>query len=343
MSATAYWLARGLVRAGVEVHVVTDGNLVEDDYRINDQTKEQSQGVIVHFVPSKLPWYIPNTEQRLAKLVDTALSVCKNHDINIVDAQYLVPYGFAGSIINSFTGIPYIIRHGGSDIAKFLNNGYFPLLIERTLRNAVVVVSDNPILSNFAKRIKYLPRYIPDNKEFKSNRKANNSITCAYIGKINYYWIHKGLHKIANMVKGSGIRMLYLGQGKGKDDFKQICKPEGLFYHFIHPSKMPDFLNQIDYLFYFQAENPIIDFSNIVLEAVSMGIPILTDQADLFANYQDFFEVDQWVIQLDLSLMGEDLAKFLKKVKKPQAVPFKIGYDSYIKDNIALYKKALKI
>lgn len=341
MSSAAYWLANGLAQVGVEVHVVTDGNLVEKEYRIDDKPKKEIQGVNVHHVHPEIPWYIPNTEQRLAKLVDTALGVCNKYNISLVDAQYLVPYGFAGSIINAFTGIPYVIRHGGSDIAKFFNKGFFPLLMERALSGAALTVSDNPVVSNLAKAVKCLHRYMPPDKEFVPNQLTNRSLTCAYIGKINYHWEHKGLHKIANIVKGSGIQMLYLGQGKGMDNFIQTCKPEGVFYNFIHPSRMPDFLSQTDYLFYFKANNPIPDFSNLILEAVSMGVPILTDRADLFDKYQDYFDVDQWVIQLDPSLSGKVFAQFIKDIKKPQAVPLNISYDSYVQENITLYRNVL--
>ncbi len=343
MSSAAFWLARGLASSGVEVHVVSDGNIVEDEYRINDDFTNGSQGLTVHFVSNKLPWYIPYTEQRLAKLIDTALAVCKKHDIDIVDAQYLVPYGFVGSIINSFTGIPYVFRHGGSDIAKFLNNGYFPLLTKHTLRGAAVTVSDNPILKSLAKRIEFLPRYIPHCEDFAPKQKKSRPITCAYIGKVNHYWRHKSLHMIANIIKGSGIKMVYLSQGKGMEDFKQTCNPEGVFHEFIHPSKMPEFLNKIDYLFYYQGESPLVDFANIVLEAVSMGIPILTDRVDLFAKYQDYFAVENWVIQIDPSVTGVGFARFLEGIKKPQPVPLKIGYDHFIRGNIALYNEVLSM
>jgi hypothetical protein len=342
MAALAYWLAWGLGQSGVEVHLVTDGNLVEPDYRISDYQTEEYLGVTVHYVPDDIPWHIPYSEHRLAKLVDTALAVCRNNSIDIIDAQYLLPYGFAGSIVSSFTGIPYVIRHGGSDISKFLEAGLFPSLINKTLQGAAAVVTGDTRVVAYSRRTVKLPPYVPDEKQFAPYARQSRPITCAYVGKVNYYWEHKGLDKIARIVKSSGIKMIYLAQGKGKADFVQRYNPEGTFQKFLHPSKMPEFLRQIDFLFHFVGENPVPGFSNIVMEAVSMGIPILTDRLDLFEQYKDYFDLDKWVLEVPPSTKEQSFGQFLKGINHPKPVGLKVSYENFIEDNIRLYQEILR-
>lgn len=338
VSAAAYWLARGLAEAGVEVHVVTNSQSVEKEYLIPscDLRNNLPQGVAVHQVAIDTPWHIPFSPLYEAKLLDKALEVCATHQIELLDGFYLIPYGITAFLAAKLTGLPYVIRHGGSDLAKFWRQGMLPELLRLTISQATAVVSDRPEISHLNENCCSIPRYIPDERFFQPDQEGVREIpTFAYVGKINYYWQHKGIDRILEFWRPyrGNSRLLFLGGGLGKDDFIARCKPAGVeFCAFLPPWKMPAFLQRVDYLFYLVKNNPIPDVSNLALEAVASGVRILTDDVGAFSLYEAYFPVTDYVLPME-------------NFTVPQTVPVRPGgklritYADYITANLNLYSK----
>ncbi|MGO8714962.1 MAG: glycosyltransferase [Smithella sp.] len=339
ISAAAYWLAKGLAEAGVEVHVVTNSLAIETEYRISGYDLERNlpEGVTVHQVDSATPWHLPFSPLYEAKLLDKSLEVCNRYHIDILDSRYLIPYGIVAFLAGRITSLPYIIRHGGSDLDKFWYKGELYSLLKLTFSNAAAVVSERPEIRGLNPGGVNLPRYIPDERFFYPLPKENKQPNLAYVGKINYYWQHKGLEQIIEFWKpySSMSRLVFLAGGTGKADFMRKCQVEGIeFADFIPPWEMPAFLRRIDYLFCLVKNNPIPDVSNIVLEAVSSGVKILTDDVDLFGIYQSLFPVSDHVIDLDSFTFSDTTECGLPGVLKSD-------FRTYVALNINLYKKLL--
>lgn len=215
-----------------------------------------------------------------------------------IDTDYLVPYGIVGYLLSKITGIPYILRHGGSDWAKFLHKGLFSHLLGNVVQNAAAIITDNKNRGFFKatnSNVYVLPRYIPDEKYFTMI--SHEVPTFAYIGKINHYWKYKSLDKIVDIF--SGIKeehtLHLVGQGKGFGEFAKFVEAHGLRTHefrkFVHPVNMPYLLGHIDYLLYFSQDNPIKDFSNIVCEAVWSGVPVITDRQLDIKEYTQYTKI----------------------------------------------------
>jgi glycosyltransferase involved in cell wall biosynthesis len=189
ISAKTYWMAKGLAERGVEVHVITNANCVEEEYRIDDQSPELPANLTVHYVMPDIPWHIPCSELYIPRLLDKSLEIIGDNQIDLIDVNYLIPYGIVGYLLSNITGIPYVLRHGGSDIAKFLEQGVFGHLLPEVTRNASAIVTDDKN-RNFFKdnnsNIYTLPRYVPDERYFKPAVGSHGIPTFAYIGKINH-------------------------------------------------------------------------------------------------------------------------------------------------------------
>ena len=352
ISARTYWLAQGLAERGVEAHVVTNANCIEKEYRINDISSDLSPNLHVHFIDPDLPWHIPDSQLYVPRLLDRTLTLNKESRIDLIDTGYLIPYGIVGYLVFKIAGIPYVLRHGGSDLEKFLRKGVLSELLKDVIINASAIITDDQNKETFQdlnSKIFTIPRYIPDEKYFKPTSTQYSKPTFAYIGKINYHWRHKSLHEIADIFQdlNGDYRLLFIGQGKGFDDFSKFIAGYGLinteFRQFVHPANMPHLLNQIDFLIYFNKDNPIKDFTNIFCEALWSGVKILTDDdLDIYSEYISFPEAQ--IIKLPINDLAVTKLKILEEIKtwdNPQNCSYKIKYnfEKYIEDNLKIYRR----
>lgn len=339
ISSKTYWLARGCAEAGLEVHVVTNALSVEEDYRIGSCGTDYHlpDGVFVHNIEPETPWHIPYSQLYQEKLLNKVLEVCGRYKIDLIDSHYLVPYGIVAYLASTITGIPYVIRHGGSDLAKFWEKGILKELLGSIISKASAIVTDRTELQKLNINSINLPRYVPDERYFYSKDRDERTIVFTYSGKINYYWRHKSLDKILDFWNrySSGSSLIFLAQGKGKASFVEQCKPEKVkFLDFIPPWEMPSFLQKTDYLFYLIGNNPIPDFSNTVVEAVACGAKVITDDPSAFSCYQQYFDVPKYVISMDSFSLDSN--------ENHDNQTIKINYDAYIQQNIELYSGVIK-
>ncbi len=357
ISAKTYWMARGLAEKGVTVHVVTNANCVEEEYRIDDQGPDLSENLKVHYIDPDIPWHIPSSDLYVPRLLDKALEVVEDNHIDIIDTNYLIPYGVVGYLLSKITGIPYILRHGGSDIAKFLKPGVFSNLLPEVIRNASAIITDNEnkkFFKDINSNIYTLPRYVPDERHFKPVAGSRGIPTFAYIGKINHYWKYKSLDKIVDIFAGIEEKhaLSFVGQGKGFEEFSRFAQTCGLETHefskFVHPSNVPQLLGRIDYLLCFSQDNPTKDFSNILCEALWSGVTIITDKTmdiNEYAQYTRGLPENQ-VIQLDTQDLRETQDKIKDLIHRwhgPERFNIEIeyGFNRYVEDNLKAYQDAL--
>lgn len=123
-----YWLAHNLARAGHRVHVVTNALEAGADYRMFVPRAEWARleaeypgGGHVRLHPTSetglVGNYIPYANPFVSKLAAVARDVVHAHGCEMIWSAYLEPYGVAALLTSQITGVPYAVRHAGSDIA----------------------------------------------------------------------------------------------------------------------------------------------------------------------------------------------------------------------------------
>jgi glycosyltransferase involved in cell wall biosynthesis len=127
VSAQTYWFCNALAERGHQVDVVTDAAEVEEEYRIwlrRDDLKRLNtryEGGGYVSVRWTRPWddrvwrHIPAGNPRVTKLVGLAMEAVRSRSVDVIWSYYLEPYGFAASIVSAWTGVPFVLRHAGSD------------------------------------------------------------------------------------------------------------------------------------------------------------------------------------------------------------------------------------
>jgi hypothetical protein len=73
-------------------------------------------GFDVHYTPGTRHEYIPWANPFVTKLASIATDVIKAYGCELIYSFYLEPYAVAAHLASRWTGVPYGIRHAGSDM-----------------------------------------------------------------------------------------------------------------------------------------------------------------------------------------------------------------------------------
>jgi len=270
VSARIYWLAKALGERGHEVHIVTNAQEVENEYKeqIDKNDHEYTpQNVYVHsFNLDNNPWHIPFSKAYTERIANLAIEVIEEFNIKLIDSYYILPYAISGFIAKNITGRPQILRHAGSDIGKIFTSSSYNTLFKTIFQKADKIVTISPIKEMFLSlgipesKIAFDEKVSVDTKAFKPEvtpfplsdyieRKIPECPIITYIGKINYYWKNKGLYELIEAVKEikSDFLLLFVANGKGLSEFQNLIQEKDLekrsiFLGFVPPWKIPSII-----------------------------------------------------------------------------------------------------
>lgn len=270
VSARVYWLAKALGERGHEVHVVTNAQEVENEYKERIDNNEQEyipKNVYLHSTGSNTnPWHIPFSKAYAERIANLAIEVIKKYDIQLIDSYYTLPYGIAAFIANNITGRPQILRHAGSDISKLFASSSYNTLFKAVFQRVDKIITIPPLKKMFLSfgipesKIAFDEKVSVDTKAFNPEvspfhlpeyikREIPKYPIITYIGKINYYWKSKGLYELIEAVKEirGDFLLLFVANGKGLREFQNMVREKNLekrsiFIGFVPPWKIPSII-----------------------------------------------------------------------------------------------------
>lgn len=151
--------------------MVTNADEVEPEYRIHLSRADLAPGgeyaptypevsgkVEVRSTgppPSEMS-YIPRANPAVTRLSTMATEIIREVGCDVVFAYYLEPYGVAAHLAGRWTGIPYVVKHAGSDLYRLL-----PLEELRTAYREVMIAA-NRVVSGPMGRDEVLMQGIPE-------------------------------------------------------------------------------------------------------------------------------------------------------------------------------------
>lgn len=294
IASRTYWQVRRLLDAGHDVAVVTNSGSVEAEYRIAGCEEHLDwlvceRGLQLHAVSEPAPWHVPNSPDYLERLLNELLIVLRSGEWDQIESGYLVPYGIAGHLASKLTGVPHIVRHGGSDIAKFLDHTAYGTLLRDVLREAQLVITDRnheAVIRATGASTESRPTYEVDEPAFTSSGRdaaGGRPRVYAYVGKINYHWRRKGLDRIvdwyAQQDQSKAVLRL-VGQGVGEADFREwmverLGAAAPPIEPFVPPWEMPRLLGSVDAMFALDADPTVKNTSMLAVEAKRMGVEVI--------------------------------------------------------------------
>ena len=143
------WLAYFLAKAGFQVHVVTNAEEVEPQYRCLNWSPfpllpSDCPGNIILHTTSKAErrHYTPYANPFVTKLASIATEVIRTYQCELIYSYYLEPYAVAAFLASRWTGVPYGLRHAGSDVGAL-----FQSLELQTAYREVILAADYIVAS----------------------------------------------------------------------------------------------------------------------------------------------------------------------------------------------------
>lgn len=351
ISSKAYWFANAMAKRGHMIHMVTERTDVDEVHTIPGINSIPCHpNVVIHRPDEVVPWHIPDDRHRILCLLNKLLEVLEREKPDVIEANYLVPYGLVAYLANQITGIPYVLRHGGSDIRKFLVGGLWPILWSKAFEGASLIVTDadsQALIRRWSPRVRTLTPYVPDTAVFypASNQKRARP-TLALIGKTNYYWQRKGWHRVIDVwqqLEGS-FDFLIVSQGIGLEDFRSYVNSrmgdKVTWQGFVAPWEMPSLLNSIGGLFFYEADLPFPVFSNLAIEALFCGLALFVDNDRLVDHYHAHGIDLGRIAELIVTLPGDDPTKAAdivmanyQSISSAVALPDTTIYRNYLLSN----------
>jgi glycosyltransferase involved in cell wall biosynthesis len=153
-----------MAKCGHEIHIVSNAWDVEEEYRQYligsdlDHMKDKifsSGGKITHHFTNPFfePKYIPFAHPYVTKLASKAIEVIKKYACEKIFAYYIEPYGISAFLVSQITGVPYYVKHAGSDITRLIENPEFTHLYEAVLEKSNGVLTTHRSINKIRKVI----------------------------------------------------------------------------------------------------------------------------------------------------------------------------------------------
>lgn len=174
VSASTYWLARGLAERGYQIHMVTNASEVEQPYRMylgkNDEDWYEpafSSGGFVQISSSERlsmsrMKHIPCANPFVSKLAGLATQIIRQHKCELIFCYYYEPYALAGFLASVWTGLPFVVKHAGSDLERLMAVPDLAVAYKEMLRAADGVITIRNLTRRFIGMGIRKERIIPD-------------------------------------------------------------------------------------------------------------------------------------------------------------------------------------
>ena len=150
VSAQTFWLARALVAQGHAVDLVTNGAEVEPTlaqhlYGDDDKWLDGRQDGLRfnRTTPLRAGSFTPFAQPFASKLIGLAHTVLERDPCDAILAWYYEPYGLAAAAVGQSTGVPYVLRHAGSDLGRLARHPDLGIAYRRALEGAAALIVTN--------------------------------------------------------------------------------------------------------------------------------------------------------------------------------------------------------
>ena len=290
----AYWRHRELQKYNISYEVITSIP-ISNEYFIDYDIKDEH----IHLLCEKTPWHIPYSQLFSEQLISKALEIANRQNFDVVEGNYLFPYGFAAYVVSKIINKPLVLRHAGSDLYRISNNSMFLTLLKEMASHAKVIVTNRESEEKWksiseSSRTIVSSRYIPNSHFFNSNGRHDQT---AFLGKVTEKWDRTQLEYYFNYL----LKNNYTGKIRVYSNNSTIIAFNDYFsnkgyeiegHPFVMPEEVPNILCDVKYLLVSQIPSGIPEISNIYLEGLVAGcIPVcmvdktITPRDMNFSNY----------------------------------------------------------
>ncbi len=358
IAAKTFWLLRRLCEQGIAFEVIT---IASSPLYRSDSPGPLPANLALHVLRAdadEVPWFIPESDLWGERLVSAALECCKKCVPDLVEANFLVPFGLAAFTVARMIRRPLLLRHAGSDLLKIGRWRPVEEALRSLLRAADRVVTNSSARSLLPPdaRAVVLPRYVPDPAYFHPDDACRPSTgravpkTLLVPGKLNYYWRLKALDTLfAALEMAKDWNVLLVGDGRGRPAVEREIRARNLservtWSPFVSPSEAPDLFARAAAVWAVKRPGGVADFSNLIWESAAAGRSCLVEVSEMRRSDLDGLIPEEVV----LGVNPDDpagVAAALRDAENHETLltgfPWTELHEEYIARNRALYESFL--
>lgn len=160
VSTIAYWLSRGLARRGHLICACTDAFDAPEPFRtfLLDDDAGQLEGsfgagkisVLRTDAFDRTQFYVVPRDPVVTKLTALGLQAVREHGCEIVLSNYLEPYGIAAHLMSTWTAVPHVQTHAGSDVGRLASHRQLRPVYGEIARRCRMFVAKNAFAKSLA-------------------------------------------------------------------------------------------------------------------------------------------------------------------------------------------------
>jgi glycosyltransferase involved in cell wall biosynthesis len=204
VASRTYWLINALAERGHEIHVITNANEIEmkfkESFTADDEAVLKNQkNLFIHSTSSQgIPPIRPTYNPFDIKIANLALKVIDEYTLDVLDSWFLIPNSVAAFMVKHIKNIPWVIRHGGSDLGEHLVSPHFDLLLKAVLFQADRIISHSS-----------------NKKIFDSIGIPSEKLWLTEYSKVNRKYFNESVSPAPNICRGKPV-IMSIGKIMGK-------------------------------------------------------------------------------------------------------------------------------
>jgi glycosyltransferase involved in cell wall biosynthesis len=292
-SPVSYELAKGYVKLGHSVDVVTMGFKGLPKYEIKD-------GVRIYRVPCiRSKKEICHPHEMLTYIISAKIFLkkhLKTHKYDINHTHFIIPTGVVSLWVKKKFGIPYVITSHGSDVLGYNKNGRFNKLYllltrpwKRIVKEAKAVITPSKFLQDKIKEITKEGKFVVipngiDKNKFKPMKKEKKILVVARLFENKGVQdILDALMPISEELKQKGWKVDVVGDGPYRRFLENKAKENNLqgivkFHGWVDNKsrKMKEFYGKASI---FISASRFENMSIVLLEALASGCKVIVTNA----------------------------------------------------------------
>ena len=341
VSAECYWTAQCLAEMGNAVSVLTNAQEVEDDYRItmNPEDEKLLSGFwksntvrVVSTYSDKHHIFVPQTNPFVSKLLSLGMNMVQDEKPDLIWAHYIEPYGVVAFLLSRLTGIPYVIRHAGSDIGRLMPTAQLRAIHCKVLQNSIAVITHQLHHERFVQlgvpfhslirstSVKTMPDLF-----FPTPFSIHSPIVLGVYGKTGESKGTDALFDALTLLRKEEVRIKVRAHWGGRNISQYLQKIRDFALDgdtlnvsgFIAHWRIPEFIRSCDAIFFLENRFSIgFHHSSVPLEVVSCGRPVITT-AEMARKpfYENILKDGKNAFVIEGNITGEKVAAEVKRVK----------------------------
>src|SRR3989338_5463172 len=366
---TTRFLAKHLVKLGVDVSVLTSKPVDEDSFDHPDSFKLYYVGPLKKKLTTT---HIPE----LARFIFTAIyysnNIIKTIKPDLIHCFFAIPSGCFGLYAKKRFDIPYITSALGADVPGF-DIGDWRLNIYHSLmkpitksvwNNSSSIVANSLSLKELCEKfsnkheIKVITNcvdtdvFYPANKKFSSDSK---DVHLLYISRLTFQKGIETLIKACGILKAKGVnnyKLTVVGEGHLKDAMfllidKLNIKDKVTFLGWKKLEELPDIYRSADI---FILPSVMEGMASVVLQAMACGLPIIASKVEGFQEVlednvnglsAEYNNPQEFADAIEKLLKSKELREAMARNSAKKAQEF--SWETIAKKYLELYEKSVTI